>query len=313
MPTFQAPEGFERLTDVVFLYTPSSDPDATIAPTSSNGNSDDPPDLILLATWLGAGPRHVLKYTSGFKTLFPLAQIVLIITGPADVIIYSAKAQRKRVGPAAKIIKSLINSTSNRKPWILLHTMSHGGAYQILQVAEAFKEAEGFPLPVNAIIVDSAPGKDTIRGSARAVLSGLPKSWLVQAIGTVVLYSVMAIVAIAQTVTGQDQLVTRLRKGLHNKSLFSPSASRCYIYSKSDEVVGWKDIHDHAFEARALGWPEVEELVFESSSHCGHVRGHEEEYWSAVLATWKAGVSQRPQSWTADGWNVSKFRTRSLL
>ncbi|KAF2816086.1 DUF829-domain-containing protein [Mytilinidion resinicola] len=291
MASFQAPEGFERLTDVVFLYTPGPDPDVTIAPTLKNGNTDAPPDLILLATWMGAGPRHVLKYTSGYQSLFPFARIVLIVNGPSDIILYSAKAQRKRVEPVVEIIKSTTNKTPGRKPRILLQTMSNGGAYQISKVAEVFKETEGLPLPVNAIIVDSAPGKDSISGSTRAFMLGLPKSWIVQTIGAVVMYGVMVFSVVAQTLTWQEQIVTGLRKNLLDKSLFNPSASRCYIYSKADEMVWWKDVQEHASEARATGWHNVEEVVFESSAHCGHMRTHEKEYWDAVLTTWKTGAS----------------------
>jgi hypothetical protein len=100
----------------------------------------------------------------------------------------------------------------------------------------------------------------------------------------------MVFSVVAQTVLWQDQLVTRVRKNLNDKTLFNPKAGRCYIYSKADDMVHWEDVKEHAEESKAMGWPNVEELRFKSSPHCGHIRGHEQEYWGAVLATWKTAA-----------------------
>jgi Eukaryotic protein of unknown function (DUF829) len=43
----------------------------------------------------------------------------------------------------------------------------------------------------------------------------------------------------------------------------------------------WRDIKDHADDARKAGWL-VQEVVFEGSAHCAHFPRDPEKYTSAV-------------------------------
>lgn len=65
----------------------------------------------------------------------------------------------------------------------------------------------------------------------------------------------------------------------------------CYLYSKSDQMVDWTDIRDHAAEARSKGW-EVEEIMFDGSPHCGHFQKDEEKYVKAMERMWQEGEQQ---------------------
>lgn len=59
----------------------------------------------------------------------------------------------------------------------------------------------------------------------------------------------------------------------------------CYLYSKSDQMVDWMDIRDHAANARRNGW-DVEEIMFDGSAHCGHLQKDEAKYVEAMQRMW---------------------------
>jgi hypothetical protein len=59
----------------------------------------------------------------------------------------------------------------------------------------------------------------------------------------------------------------------------------CYLYSKSDPMVDWTDVRDHAADARRKGW-DVEEIMFDGSGHCGHFQKDEEKYVEAMRRMW---------------------------
>jgi hypothetical protein len=67
-----------------------------------------------------------------------------------------------------------------------------------------------------------------------------------------------------------------------------------YIYSRSDRMCQWGDVHDHAEEARGLGW-NVEEVVYEGTAHCAHYSGVDgrQRYEDVVERLWWGGGPSR--------------------
>lgn len=65
----------------------------------------------------------------------------------------------------------------------------------------------------------------------------------------------------------------------------------------------WNDVHDHAEDARQLGW-NVEEVVYEDTGHCAHYSSDAGRYEKTVAGLWSgesaAGVQgvtkERPSS-----------------
>lgn len=82
---------------------------------------------------------------------------------------------------------------------------------------------------------------------------------------------------------------------------------RLYLYSKADEVVGWRDVERHVRLARKLmvkkkskkggGDDERQGLVkaerFEKATHCALVMEDEERYWRAVRESWEGQMERR--------------------
>ena len=65
-----------------------------------------------------------------------------------------------------------------------------------------------------------------------------------------------------------------------------------YLYSESDQMVDWRDISEHAEEARGKGW-EVEEIRFVGSGHCGHLVRDQEVYSRAVDRMWVGDEAEK--------------------
>ncbi|KAH6706271.1 hypothetical protein BKA61DRAFT_697900 [Leptodontidium sp. MPI-SDFR-AT-0119] len=86
-----------------------------------------------------------------------------------------------------------------------------------------------------------------------------------------------------------------MRKRLEDEKFWERNAPRCYLYSESDAMIGWRDVHDHAQAARRTGTP-VREEIFKGSAHCAHIRENEAVYWDAVVETWKLATEQEALS-----------------
>ncbi|OCL04271.1 indole-diterpene biosynthesis protein-like protein PaxU [Glonium stellatum] len=288
MASLNALDGFQELSKVVYLYNPNI---LNAGYRSSPSRSQlSPPELIVLATWMGAAPRHIAKYTSSYRSLFPATQILLIMNFVPDIVLYPTSMKRQRLRPAVKVIQSLYSQTHDQRPRVLLHCFSNGGGYQVCQLAKVFKGMEGNPLPVYAMVLDSTPGKGTFRRSANAMLLSFPKSKIIQLLGSVIVYSMLCFMAVYHVILGKQNLVENLRKDLNDKTLFNGKAPRCYLYSEADQMVQWEDVEEHAEAAKQDGW-KVEAVRFESSSHAGHIMEDNKKYWDAVNQIWKdAGI-----------------------
>ncbi|GIZ46846.1 hypothetical protein CKM354_000995500 [Cercospora kikuchii] len=71
------------------------------------------------------------------------------------------------------------------------------------------------------------------------------------------------------------------------EQIWDAKVPRLYMYSKSDEVVSWQDVRDHAREAREVrGFEDVREEVFEKAPHVGLPREDFERYWGVVEGWW---------------------------
>lgn len=143
---------FRQIGPRTSLYTPSK-PEAG--------------QLIILCTWLGAGRKHIAKYTSLYQHLAPGSRI-LLVQSAVPILISSYAHQRKAIQSAVSVIldtlsecveqapeaaeklngglmkapeqnttQSSISSATTvneKKPKIMLHTFSNGGTNTATQV-----------------------------------------------------------------------------------------------------------------------------------------------------------------------------------
>ncbi|KAF2084293.1 hypothetical protein K490DRAFT_4683, partial [Saccharata proteae CBS 121410] len=257
-----------------YLYSPQ--PPITQSPTG------DPLDLVILATWFAAANRHIEKYINSYKRLYPAAHILVLTSSMPDMTYLSDKAQRSRLSHAVHQIESCKQSKSKGEEFrCMLHIFSNGGANTACQLAESYTQMDKRLLPLNAMIIDSAPGRPEIKRSLKATTAHLSKKPLLRLLALALILPFVMTSWILGNVFGMENLLDRNRRKLNDRNLFAVEVARCYVYSPTDEMIAASDIEGHADEAEAAGW-RVERVKFRSSAHVSHVVEDEEKYWGAV-------------------------------
>lgn len=275
--------------------------------------------LIILATWLGGTAKHIAKYTSLYKTVAPNAKI-LLIQGPLISFLAPYPIQRSNIAPAidpiAQVLKECGYSAthsdshqgathSSKKPHILLHVFSNGGANNFLQLLHVWKSETGRPLPLSGLVIDSALAVGGPKQNYRGFQQSIPDGPMFKFFGPIaasyallVLETSVALGRYPRPETAMRQCIfdeTLIQVGWPENSSYGYGSNRdtdsartkriCYFASKADQNTPFQDIVSHAKEAQENGW-DVDLHLWEDTPHCNHLGKHEEEYVRAVRNIW---------------------------
>lgn len=269
----QSIEGFVRLNDITSLHEPSqSNGHTSLSSSPSNG-----PSLIVLCSWMGAQKKHIAKYTTGYRTLYPGTPILLIESTMGGITFGpDLSAAITCLAPYAKAAQS----SDPRRGKVLLSLSSNGGATNACHLATALREKYG-AVPFDALILDCTPSRGSIENATKAFAFSLPKQPVIRFVGWYLIYaSIIAYVAVVQTF-GIEDMAAKFLRILNDPAVFSTKARRLYMYSKKDELVLWEHVERHAEEARAAGYS-VREEVFDTAPHCALINEDSGRYWGAV-------------------------------
>lgn len=263
---------FSRLSPSIYLREPTTTP-----------NDDGTPATIVIAFWMNAPPRALVKYVIEYGRLAPSARIIFILSSASDFLFRAtASAQRRRLAPAVEAIRA---SADPKRP-VFFHIFSNGGTFTTLHLLMAYRAATGKPMPIFSMIIDSAPGKATIASGAKALSFALPRQRILRFFGMGIIYTVLVIGWLVRKITRAKDSVTLARTGINDSRIINAvdgqahAKKRCYIYSDTDELISWQDVEEHAADAEAKGWV-VEKEKF-GSPHVGHMREDPERYWGIV-------------------------------
>ncbi|KEY68763.1 hypothetical protein S7711_00634 [Stachybotrys chartarum IBT 7711] len=274
--------GFVSLTDQIFVR----EPDAGDAPAPSHH-----PDIVMIYGWGDGLPKHVAKYCDGFRTLYPQAKQVAVLS-PIGRAMFSNLEQRSKF--FLPLIYNLFPSTElpAKKPSILVHTMSNTGAVNFYATVYAFHQLYKQPFPHKLIVMDSTPGStdfslDNLGRWSRAMAYGTA-GWFPWPF--VVTQGIWATSITVSTgigyVLGNESAGGWSAKAALDYTYEPKDARKLYMYSKEDDLIGWEDIELHASKARELGWSTDIES-FQGSGHVGHMRKFPEQYWNAIKSSWE--------------------------
>ena len=265
--------GFLRLSSDVSVLEPT-------AQSLDNSSKADNPTTVIVLAWMGAQLRHVSKYTSHYSNLYPNARILLITTSWGDFIYRPSGTQHRRLAPA---IAALLANSDEK---LLVHLFSNGGSKQLNNLNAAFRKETGRLLPIQALVLDSAPGRARFWQSIRTMLLTLPTQWYLRPILFVLTVLLVGSFWLVRQLTEAKDVLEQLREDLNDIRLMAHEARRCYFYSEADESVAAKDVEDHADEARRRGWL-VSTEKFVGSGHVGHMRLDGARYWKIVDELWE--------------------------
>ncbi|KAL8685405.1 MAG: hypothetical protein Q9224_005831, partial [Gallowayella concinna] len=260
-------------------------PDQTTSKTSPKPTSLGP-KLIILCSWMSARPNHILKYVQSYRHRYPASRIIIVRSTPADLIYRRASTQQQRLAPAISAVLS--SCTDNfHKPQILLHIFSNGGSQQARNLFFAHRAVTTSPFPPHVTIFDSCPGRATFKRTVLALSSALPLFPPARLLFLILIYLVVSVYWIIFVPLRLPDPIKRLRQTLNSRTIMQAEMRRCYIYSKADSMVGWRDVEDHAHAAIDHGFV-VQCEKYEASEHCAHVRADGgTRYWTIVHALWQ--------------------------
>lgn len=262
-------------------------------------------ELVIICTWLGAAKKHIAKYVSSYQDISPLSKI-LLIESAVPILVSSYSAQQEAIKPAVHAVRAVLDECRNgadsriaNPPKILLHTFSNGGTSSATQMLIVLGKQLGAPLPLVGIVCDSGPAKGDYWKSYNAMVLSLPKGFA-RAVGPIVVHIILILLFASVAAGRYDKPEDLFRRTLLDERLIEDSAKEkgkiCYISSKTDVMVDWRDIADHAKMAREKGW-DVKELIFEDTAHCNHFAKHENEYSDKLRRLWEGGrLSDEPRS-----------------
>ncbi|KAK5662146.1 hypothetical protein OQA88_8051 [Cercophora sp. LCS_1] len=281
-------------TRPALTFTPSTSPLPLPHPSPSTSS----PDLIILASWTGALPRHVAKYTLSYQTLYPSTPILLLTTSITDLALSSTASKITALLPACSYL--LPSPTHPGKRSILLHAFSEGGAHKSVLLAHAYLLAtsNASRIPIRAFIFDSTPGTPRYASNVAAFKRSLPRNPAARALGIPVGGAVVGVHWVFFTVFAglENNVISKTRKALNDEALWDDlkGAARTYIFGEEDDLIFWEDVERHGRESAEGG---IRSLMvrFRRTGHCGHARGNEGLYWGIVRRTWEGSKGKRDE------------------
>lgn len=280
-------EGFDALSDQVFVR--DGDADAT-----SNGAAN--PDIVAIYGWGDGLPQHVAKYADGYRKLFPRAKQVVVLS-PIAKAMFTSRGQRR--GHMTPVVNYLFGSPDGKVAGvapsgskILIHAMSNTGAINYAATLDAYLERFKTAMSHKLIVMDSTPGGTNL------TWANLKRWSRAMALGTAKWFPWPFVVT--QSIWGFFLLLNSLylwvrrlqhagawsRVASKQEAYATKDARRLYMYSKEDDLIGYKDIVEHADDSKKLGYA-VDTKEFYGSGHVGHMRMHADEYWASIQQSWR--------------------------
>lgn len=246
------------------------------------------PDVVVIYGWGDCQLKHLAKYAAGYRKLFPGAKQVVVLS-PIAKAMFTTLEQRSR---HMALVISAIGYDENTKPKTLIHTMSNTGAINFAATLNEHLQTFKKAMPHELFVMDSTPG------GTRLTWANLKRWSLAMTLGTAKLFPWPMLVT--QWIWGffllANSFLLFLRRQKHagawsrvaaNDERFTvKTAQRLYMYSKEDPLIGYKDIEEHAEEAKKLGYVTHTKLFY-GSGHVEHMRMHEDEYWAAIETSWR--------------------------
>jgi hypothetical protein len=279
-------EHFKALNKQIFVLEPS------ITPSTSNSNSD--PTTIVLYGWGSGEAKNVGKYAVGYHALFPNARIVVVLVTLPQAMFGSIPRRMRDMQPV--LDAAFPPGEADEKPRMLVQVMSNSGISAFVATLLAFRARfSGKILPHSLLVLDSCPGgrsffKEVWRWSSALTIPA--PSWLPAGVVRAFWLFFLTCASVIGWVTRIKSVGLLFRSGIVDPKLTAVKAKRLYIYSKADQLVGWRDVEEHIADSRREGY-DCSVEVFEGSEHVSHMRMFPERYWGVIKKAWDEAMAER--------------------
>lgn len=223
----------------------------------------------------------------------------MILSGTFQATHQPEEARIAAMMPVVDTVFPTPTGSGNEKERLLVHAMSNTGAIFTASIVVAYQRRHGTdkPFPHQLLVLDSTPGSlvftSQVTRWSRAMAVGTAKffPWpfvITQGMWYVFLWGSY----LWQLLSGSEASGVWADRIINDKSCVTTDSSRVYLYSKEDEIIGYKDLEENVAHAKTLGYS-VDLEMFEGSSHVGHMRLHPEQYWGKVASSWKQAITEK--------------------
>ncbi|EFQ31562.1 hypothetical protein CGRA01v4_01486 [Colletotrichum graminicola] len=279
---------FQTVTDQIFVREGEEVADGANPPPGH-------PRVVVIYGWGDALPKHVAKYTDGFRNLFPHARQIAVL---APIV----KAMREDLETRAANMRHVVDlaypeaDSDTARPdedAVLLHVMSNTGGINYAGSLYAYQQRYGRPMPHRLSSYDSTPG------SVILTIDNLKRWSLAMALGTAgwfpwpfaVTQFIMAIFLLLnhayEHLIGRESAPVFSVKAIADPKYVSKRSRKLFLYSKEDRLIGYEDIEQNMAESKAKGYA-YNAALFDGTGHVGHMRVFPDKYWGAIAEAWAA-------------------------
>ncbi|XP_056639915.1 transmembrane protein 53-A isoform X1 [Diorhabda sublineata] len=230
--------------------------------------------VILLFGWAGCQDKYLAKYSQIYEEK---GLITLRYTAPIKCL-FLRRYQMISIGE--KLVKLLHELNFDTHP-IIVHCFSNGGAFLYQNFSLALEKAPK-ELPIKGVIFDSAPGRRRVLSLFRAISAIIGGNtfynFSVSLIMTMFLSMIWLYEVISNTIYPRPTFQSNPLENLKNEKNKWP---QCFIYSKNDNLIPYKDIEYFANYRRNLG-VDVTSVCYEKSLHVKHLAENRNSYVKTV-------------------------------
>ncbi|KAL0941379.1 paxu protein [Colletotrichum truncatum] len=277
--------GFTALNDQIFVRDGEELAEGATRPT-------DHPRVVIIYSWGDAIPKHVVKYTDGYRKLYPHAKQIAILSPILKAITQSVE---QRADSMRLVIDAAYPPESVGAPdedAVLSHGMSNTGAINYASALKAYHDKYNKPMPHRLAVWDSTPGSpymtwETLKrwanAAAMAVAPFVPLPYVVTQ--TIVGF-LLAVHRGYQLMVGSEPAPVFSSKVANDTEFVPETLRRLYLYSKDDRIIAYHEVEENIAIAQEKGFMH-NAVTFEGSDHVGHMRMFPERYWGAIQASWK--------------------------
>ena len=254
---------------------------------STRNESTDGPSIILLFGWTGAAPSQLARYVANYSRTYPSARVIVLDCAFPDFYPWPLRGKEELERGFDEVMEVI--GAKEKERGILVHIFSNGGAIRFAYIANRFLETNHVPLPIRALVLDSAPCSMSPSTKAFTRSETLPYPWPLRYIAFIPISIALNVWNIWMYASFQREPVAWACQLLNDRKFVPREAKRAYIYSSMDRIINWKSVEDHAKVAKEKGYTTRLEL-FEGSSHVGHAKKDPQRYWTIVEELWQSSI-----------------------
>ncbi|KAI0390195.1 DUF829-domain-containing protein [Xylariaceae sp. FL0594] len=297
--------GYTRIAHRIYVRDDDAESETQSQKTTTTTGPDSDPTHILIYGWGDGRPKNVGKYADGYHALFPMARIYVVINPILDA---TTQVLAKRTETMMPLVNAVFpgKTGADGSERIILHVMSNTGGIYAAATLNAYRVKFGSEtlLPHHLCISDSTPGSLNFSTEvwrwSRAMAMGVPIPSFLPSLLTFKLAQSLCclflcvVFYLAQAIGIEPSGPYSVRAFL-DPEMADARAVRLFMYSREDDLIGWRDLEENAAVARTKGYDVLLEM-FDGSPHVGHMRVHPKQYWAAILNGWKRAMEKKEKA-----------------